>query len=113
MTIAALAICAWKHAIWGKAFNQERKPAVLRSKSEASLQVEFVERPWVKSKFWSVLALMRLTVVCLCQVRELDDEWRDSVDRGSRLPRAFLAGKQALATSPLDINVSADLAAHQ
>lgn len=36
------------------------------------------------------LALMGLPVVCLCKVRELDGEWRDSVDRGSRLPRALL-----------------------
>lgn len=27
---------------------------------------------------------MRLPVVCSCKVREIDDEWRDSVDRGSR-----------------------------
>lgn len=38
----------------------------------------------MQSKSWSILALMRLPVVCSCKVREIDDEWRDSVDRGSR-----------------------------
>lgn len=32
---------------------------------------------------------MRLPVVYLCEVRKPEDEWRDRVDRGARLPRAF------------------------
>lgn len=36
------------------------------------------------------LALMQLPVVCLCKVREPVGEWRDGVDRSSRLPRTLL-----------------------
>lgn len=51
-----------------------------------------LRKPWAQFKYWSVLALIRLPVVCLCKVREPEDGWRDGVDRGSRLPSRFLRG---------------------
>jgi hypothetical protein len=43
------------------------------------------------------LALLQLPVVYLREVRELDGQWRDSIDCGSRLPRVFPAKTPASA----------------